>query len=83
MDGQPVVPEGTKVSGRVVAARESGRLHNSGYLRLTLSSLNLSGKEMAIQTWRISIGPNPGELVGEPRAMKTRKGDLQIAHGGL
>ena len=55
VDGQPVVPEGTKVSGRVVAARESGRLHNSGYLRLTLSSLNLSGKEMAIQTSSIFV----------------------------
>ena len=40
---------------RVVAARESGRLHNSGYLRLTLSSLNLSGKEMAIQTSSIFV----------------------------
>jgi hypothetical protein len=55
VDGQTVVPQGTKVNGHVVAARESGRLHNAGYLRLTLSSLTLNGKEIAIQTSSIFV----------------------------
>src|SRR5437588_3128756 len=38
VDGHTVAPAGTAVSGRVVAAKKSGRLHNPGYLRLTLVS---------------------------------------------
>ncbi|HEV2990369.1 MAG TPA: hypothetical protein VG759_18165 [Candidatus Angelobacter sp.] len=55
IEGQTVVPQGTKISGHVVAARESGRLHNAGYLRLTLSSLNLNGKEVPLQTSSIFV----------------------------
>jgi hypothetical protein len=55
VDGQTVAPQGTKANGHVVAARESGRLHNAGYLRLTLSSLTLNGKEVAIQTSSIFV----------------------------
>jgi len=55
VEGRTVVPQGTKVNGHVVAARESGRLHNAGYLRLTLSSLNLNGKDVAIQTSSIFV----------------------------
>ena len=35
VDGKTVVARGAAVRGRVVAARSSGRLHNSGYLRLS------------------------------------------------
>jgi hypothetical protein len=55
LDGQTVAAQGTQVSGRVVAAHESGRLHNSGYLRLTLSSLTLKGKDVPIQTSSIFV----------------------------
>jgi hypothetical protein len=55
VDGQIVAPPGTKVNGLVVAAHESGRLHNAGYLRLTLSSLTLNGKEVPIQTSSIFV----------------------------
>jgi len=55
VEGRTVVPQGTKVNGHVVAARESGRLHNAGYLRLTLSSLNLNGKDVVIQTSSIFV----------------------------
>jgi hypothetical protein len=48
--GQTVAEKGAPVTGRVVEAKSSGRLHNSGYLRLTLSSLNLNGKQVPIQT---------------------------------
>src|SRR5215469_9211922 len=32
VDGKDVAPQGATLVGRVVAARESGRLHNAGYL---------------------------------------------------
>lgn len=49
-DGQTLAPKGTAIEGKVVAARESGHLHNAGYLRITLSSLTLNGKTLPIQT---------------------------------
>ncbi len=39
VNGKTVAPSGASGVGRVVAARKSGRLHNAGYLRLALASL--------------------------------------------
>ncbi len=50
IDGKTVAPSGAPVIGRVVAARRSGRLHNSGYLRLTLASIEVNGKQVSVQT---------------------------------
>ena len=50
IDGKTVAPSGAPVVGRVVAARHSGRLHNSGYLRLTLASIEMNGKQVPVQT---------------------------------
>ena len=50
IDGKTIAAEGTPVIGRVVTARNSGRLHNSGYLRLTLDSIVLNGKPVTVQT---------------------------------
>lgn len=50
VDEQTVAPRETPVTGRVLAARDSGRLHNSGYLRITLSSITLNGKTILVQT---------------------------------
>lgn len=50
VDDQTVAAKGTPVEGRVVAARDSGHLHNSGYLRITLSSITLNGKAVPLQT---------------------------------
>lgn len=36
-----IFPRSTRVRGRVVSARESGRLHEPGYLRLTLDAVQL------------------------------------------
>ena len=44
IDGKTVAARGAAVRGRVVAARSSGRMHNSGYLRLSLVSMELNGK---------------------------------------
>src|SRR5690348_12248903 len=50
VEDQTVAAKGTPVEGRVVAARNSGRLHNSGYLRITLSSITVNGKTLPLQT---------------------------------
>ncbi len=50
VNGQTVAPKGAPVIGRVVAARHSGRLHNSGYIRLTLASIEIGGKQVPVQT---------------------------------
>jgi hypothetical protein len=55
VDGRTVIAEGTEVHGRVVAARNSGHLHNAGYLRLTLSSITLNGKEVPIETTSVFV----------------------------
>ncbi len=48
--GETVAEKGASVTGRVVEAKSSGRLHDSGYLRLTLSSITIRGREVPIQT---------------------------------
>jgi hypothetical protein len=50
VDSQTVAPQGAEVAGKVLAARESGRLHTAGYVRITLTSITLNGKSIAIQT---------------------------------
>ena len=49
-NGQTVAPRGAAVRGRVLAARSSGRLHNSGYLRLSLVSVEINGKAVPVHT---------------------------------
>lgn len=48
--GQTVVPRGASVTGRIVAAKPSGRLEDPGYLRLTLATISLNGKSLPVQT---------------------------------
>ena len=50
VEGQTLAPLGTAVTGKVVSARESGHVHNAGYLRITLSSMTLNGKSVPLQT---------------------------------
>jgi hypothetical protein len=50
VDGQTLAPQGTAITGKVVAVRESGHLNNAGYLRITLSTLTLNGKSVPLQT---------------------------------
>ncbi len=50
IDGQTAIPRGAAVTGRVLAAKASGHLHDPGYLRIALVSLNLDGTPVAIET---------------------------------
>jgi hypothetical protein len=49
-DNQVIAAEGTEVVGQVVAARESGRLHTAGYVRIRLSSIQINGKQFPLVT---------------------------------
>jgi hypothetical protein len=55
VNGQTIAPQGTQIQARVVAARESGHLHDTGYLRLTLASITLSGKDLRLQTSSVFV----------------------------
>lgn len=50
IDGQTAVARGAAVTGRVLAAKSSGRLHDPGYLRIALVNLNVGGKSLPIET---------------------------------
>ena len=50
INGQTVVPRGASVTGRIVSVKSSGHLKDPGYIRLTLSTLAINGKELPIQT---------------------------------
>jgi hypothetical protein len=56
VENQTAVASGTAVTGKVVAARESGRLHNAGYIRITLTSIALNGKTVPLETNSIFAG---------------------------
>jgi hypothetical protein len=48
--GKTVAPAGAPGIGRVVAVRRSGRLHNAGYLRVALASVEINGKQAPVET---------------------------------
>lgn len=50
VDTQTLVPSGAAVVGKVLAAKSSGRLHDPGYIRISLVSMDVQGKPVAVQT---------------------------------
>ena len=55
INGKTVAEKGTPGVGRVVTVRRSGRLHNSGFLRITLESLELNGAPVEMKTSTIFV----------------------------
>lgn len=55
VNGQTIADRGAAVTGRVVAARSSGHMNHSGYLRLTLVSLALGGKQVPLETSSVFV----------------------------
>ncbi|HUR36465.1 MAG TPA: hypothetical protein VM009_01525, partial [Terriglobales bacterium] len=41
--------------GRVVVARKSGRLHNAGYLRIALASVEVQGKQVPVESSSVFV----------------------------
>jgi hypothetical protein len=54
LDGKTVFPKGAKASGRVIEARESGRLQTPALLRIALRSVVVNGKTYDIETSSVS-----------------------------
>ena len=53
--GETLIPRGANVVGRVLAANKGGRLHKPAYLRITLASVSLHGKNVPIDTSALSM----------------------------
>ena len=71
VNGQTIAERGAAVTGRVVAARSSGHMNNSGYLRLTLASLKLGDKELPLETSSVFVAGG-----------KHKKRNLELIGGG-
>src|SRR5258708_27043294 len=56
VDNQAVAPQGALLTGKVLAVRDAGRMHNARYMRITLSSITLNGKTVPLQTNSIFVG---------------------------
>jgi hypothetical protein len=50
VEGTMLIPRGATVAGRVESARASKAKTNRGYVRLTLASIDIAGRELPIQT---------------------------------
>lgn len=85
VDGKIVIPRGAHVVGRVVGAKESGRLHAPAQLRITLTSVEVGGKTYQLETHSISQsgkghGKRNAEFIGGGAAAGALIGGL--AGGG-
>jgi hypothetical protein len=54
VDGQTALPKGSKVIGRVVSAKERGKIKGEGELSITLTSIAVGGQDYPIQTGTLS-----------------------------
>jgi len=61
VEGSELLPRGVSVAGRVESARASGLRHNRGYVRLTLDSINIAGRELSIRTSSLFVRGNADE----------------------
>jgi hypothetical protein len=50
IEGTALVPRGAGVEGRIESSRVSNLKQNRGYLRLTLDSIDVGGKDLPVQT---------------------------------
>ena len=50
VDGNSIIPRGVMVSGRVESAGASQIKRNRGYVRLTLESIKIDGRDYSLQT---------------------------------
>lgn len=55
VEGETVAATGAQVTGRVVAARRSGRLTHPGYLRIALASVTVNGKTIPVQSSSVMV----------------------------
>ena len=64
VDGNTLIPRGAGVAGRVEAARSSEVKRNRGYVRLILDSIDVSGRDLPVQTSSLFARGNFGDTGG-------------------
>lgn len=80
IQGQNVVPRGAAVTGRVLAAKASGRLHDPGYLRIALVSVTVDGEAVAIDTSSLFVkgGHERRDATGIGNAFVTERKEVSF-----
>jgi hypothetical protein len=88
VEGQVIVPRGSAVAGRVVAARASTGPTEAGYLRLSLTAITLHGHLLPVETSSVFLKgapPGPQNLMpagGDQEATDvTVKSDVEFPAG--
>jgi len=61
INSETVVPPGASLNGQVLDARSGSSLRDPGYLRITLTSLNIGGKQLPISTSSLFAKANSRE----------------------
>ena len=79
LDGITIVPRGATASGRVESARASSLKRNRSYVRLSLESISVSGRDLPVQTSSLfargSADHAPGSSSGQsPNVVHLDKG---------
>ena len=59
--GSALLPRGASVAGRVESSQTSSLRNNRGYIRLTLDSVNVAGRDLPIQTSSLFVRGNLGD----------------------
>jgi hypothetical protein len=63
-EGNALVPRGAGVQGRVQSAQASELRRNHGYVRLTLESINIGGRDFPLQTSSLFVPSDTAETPG-------------------
>ena len=61
VEGTPIVPRGASVEGRVESAQASELRRNRGYVRLTLESVNVGGRDWPVETSSLFVHGDAGQ----------------------
>jgi len=79
VEGNEFLPRGAGAAGRVESAHTSELRRNRGYVRLTLDSVNIRGRELPIQTASLFVRGDAGET--QPSGSGSSPQVLHLASG--
>jgi hypothetical protein len=81
--GKMIVAPGAAVTGSVVAGKTSGGLNDPGYLRVTLASIAMNGKPIALETSSIFAkgGSHKKHLASTEASINPGQGDVRFSTG--
>jgi hypothetical protein len=81
--GKMVVPPGAEVTGTVVAEKNSAGLNDPGYLRLTLASISMNGKAIALESSTIFAkgGSHKKQVASTEPSINPAQGDVRFSTG--